>query len=176
MEHRDLHAQSTRTIDTSENLDRLTAYVRESTVPYRKGEVVEAKADIGTLTVVTIDDFPALPTGSSPPWTCHFVNVGFTEALASHEPPGVLRAGHRRPHGRLPDMAPETTGSGPSYIESAAGSVTRPTPSRFMACCQAHGLGDVITPAGCTSSPGGRDLMAGNGYILLSGLTTRPPR
>ena len=153
----------------------LLSYVHQATIVYRKGEVI-TEHDIGALKVFVIDDFPALPEGLTTTVDCHFVNVGFTESLAGMSHQEFYELVIACPDGAFQSMHLEDWARGPSYIEIGRWIGDQTDAFRFMACCSAHGLGDVITPERLHIPEASRDLAAGNGYVLLSPLKAPAPK
>ena len=148
----------------------LEDYVIGATTVFRKGEVV-TYSETPNLAVWVIDDFPSMPKGLTTTVDCHFVDVGFTEALAGWDHQQFYDAVIAAEDGLYAAMDVETWRQGPSYITIGAWIGDQTTAFRFMACVQAHGLGHVITPAtlGVTDKAAA-DNMAGGGMVLLSGL------
>lgn len=151
-------------------MNALQDYLQRATTVYRKGDVVSFEPRGSHVDVVVIDAFPALPEGLTTTIDCHYVHVGFTEALAelSHQEFYDLVASATE--GVFQYMHISDWSSGPSYISIGAWLGDQTLAFQFMACVQAHGLGKVITPAslGVTGERG--EAMAGAGYVLLSGL------
>jgi len=149
---------------------RVLEYVNAATIVYRKGEVV-TESDIGGIHVITIDNFPALPDGPRSTVDCHFVEVGFTEALATMDHAEFYDAVMAAQVGVFATMPPERWEAGPSYIEIGGWIGDQTDAFKFMACVQAHGLGEVITPARLhITEEALANQMAGLGYVLLSGI------
>jgi hypothetical protein len=68
-------------------------------------------------------------------------------------------------------MTPERWANGPSYLEIGGWIGDQSDAFKFMACVQAHGLGEVITPKRLhITDEVQANTMAGLGYVLLSGL------
>lgn len=156
-------------------LEAVLDYVRASTTVFRKGEVVSRQITEGGLEVITIDAFPALPEGARTVVDCHFVTIGFTEHLASLSHREFFEAVLAAREGAFANMNLSDWAGGPSYIAVGAWIGDQTDAFRFMACVQAHGLGTVITPARLhITDPEQANLMAGAGYIMLSGLTEPP--
>ncbi|MFL5865259.1 MAG: hypothetical protein ACJ780_31580 [Solirubrobacteraceae bacterium] len=150
---------------------RVLDYVNDATIVYRKGEVITINSDGGTFTVVTIDNFPALPQGTTTTVDCHFVDVGFTEALAKWSHEEFYDAVMAAESGIFATMTPERWAAGPSYREIGGWIGDQSDAFKFMACVQAHGLGEVITPKRLhITDEVQANTMAGLGYVLLSGL------
>lgn len=158
------------TTTTLKPLRELEDYVLASTVVYRKGEPITYSTD-GHLKVITIDAFPALPDGPLSVVDCHFVSVGFTEALGQWDHAEFRARVLAAEHGLYAEMPESVWSQGPSYITIGAWIGDQTTAFRVMACIQAHGLGHVITPAtlGVTDEAAANAL-AGGGYVLISGL------
>lgn len=149
---------------------RILDYVNAATQVYRKGEMVEY-ATIGSLSVVTINNFPALPAGLRTTVDCHFVEVGFTEALADLDHQEFYDAVMAAQVGVFSAMDAEQWAKGPSYIQIGGWIGDQTDAFKFMACVQAHGLGEVITPKRLhITDEATANSMAGLGYILLSGI------
>lgn len=151
-------------------LDKVLQYVRESTEVFRKGDVITVSDSPG-LTVVTIDAFPALTDGTKTVVDCHFVNVGFTEALASLTHLEFYELVIDAKEGVFQHMELADWARGPSYIEIGRWIGDQTDAFRFMACATAHGLGSVITPERLHIPEAMRDQAAGAGYIMLTGLS-----
>lgn len=154
--------------ETTTPVRALLDYVRRSTTVYRKGDII-TEDFIGAMRVITVDAFPALPEGATTTVDCHFVTIGFTEALAelSHE---EFYAAIEAATDGVFSPAP-TWSSGPSYIAIGGWIGDQTDAFRFMACVQAHGLGKIIVPAmlGVTD-PDLADQMAGSGYVMITGI------
>lgn len=149
---------------------RLLQYVKSATVLYRKGEVVK-ETDVGPVHVVRIDNFPALPQGLTTTVDCHFVHVGFTEALAQWDHQEFYDAVIKAELGFFRNMGIGNWEAGPSYIEIGGWIGDQSDAFRFMGCAQAHGLAEVITPARLHITDEEKaEYMAGMGYVLLTGL------
>lgn len=149
-------------------LTDLIDYVQRATVVYRIGDVVKV-TNSNALRAITIDAFPALPDGDTTTINCHFVEVGFTEALAElghDEFAALIRACAAGEFTRMDDAA---WAAGPSYLTVGGWIGDQTLAFQFMAACVAHGLAPgVITPArlGFTGAAG--DAMAGGGLVMLA--------
>jgi hypothetical protein len=148
----------------------LVDYVEAATTVYRKGEVIKTSS-IGEVHVLSIDLFPALPQDVTTTVDCHFVTIGFTEALATLSHAEFYELVLSCAHGHYQNMEQVDWSNGPSYIAIGAWIGDQTLAFRFMACVQAHGLGEVITPKRLhITDEAMADQMAGLGYIMLSGL------
>lgn len=142
----------------------LAEVVEAQTTPHRKGEIVEIKDEPG-LQVVNITNFPPVPQRGTLV-DMHFIQVGFTEAAADCEGfVEALRAALTVP-GEFCEIDEHILRSGPSYITLGGWLGDQTLALRFMALCEFHELGQVITPKTMGMDNEMADLMAGRGMIF----------
>lgn len=153
-------------------IEALAAVVREQTAVYRKGEVVtesDVPADLhlgSRMHVVSIDAFPSTPERGRL-IDMHFVNVGFTEAAADRD--GFLDALRKAlaDHGEFSDLDAATLAGGPSYIQLGGWLGDQTLALQFMALCEFHEIGKVLTPATLRLDGPMADKAAGLGWVFV---------
>lgn len=149
-------------------LNELIDYVERATVTYRKGDVVKV-SNSTALRVITIDAFPALPEGDTTTIDCHFVEVGFTEALAEHTHEEFAAMILAAADGEFARLTAKDWAGGPSYIAIGGWIGDQGRAFQFMAMCVAHGLADaVITPERLHITGAEAEHLAGLGLVMLA--------
>jgi hypothetical protein len=146
------------------NLTELIDYVQRATVVYRKGDVVKEQ---GTVTVV--DAFPAKPADADVV-DCHFVTMGFTEAADTLTASEFRDAVVANPQGEFTNLTEADFATGPSYIAIGGWVGDQTLALRFMALGVHHGLWDIITPKRLGIDGPLADQMAGDGYVMTTGI------
>lgn len=145
----------------------LNEVITEQTLPFRKGEEVRVEEKDG-ITVVTIDGFPPSPSHGKLIDLC-FIQVGFSEAAADKEAFVKATKNALLPGaGEFSDMDAKTLADGPSYITLGGWLGDQTQALLFMALCEFHGLGKVLTPAalGITDQEQALEL-AGRGMVMV---------
>lgn len=150
-------------------LELLIGYIEESTVVYRKGDVVKYEPQGSHVDVVTIDAFPQRPEGVDVV-DCHFVEVAIRPRAKEISKEAFYDMAIATSKGIFREMTPERWRAGPSYIEIGGWLGDQTMAFRFMALVQIHELGEVITPAAFGLTGEKANEFAGAGYILISGL------
>jgi hypothetical protein len=164
----------TDTTTTKKPLEVLTDYVQRSTEVFRKGDIVtEIRPEGSHVDVVIIDGFPKRPLDRRV-IDCHFVYIGLTEALAelSHEEFYDLVLSAK--NGIFTTIDAGGWKRGPSYIEIGGWLGDQTLAFKFMACVEAHEMGEIVTPARLGITGPLADDLAGKGYVMITGL--RDPR
>lgn len=142
----------------------LQKYVQDSTVVFRKGDVI--KADEHSI---TIDAFPEQPE-SKQTVDLHFVTVGFTEkapVLTAQQFYDLIEASAE---GDFGTMTTDRLKQGPSYIELGGWLGDQTLAFRFMALGQLHGLWEIVTPERMGIPEPAASQLAGSGFIMITGL------
>jgi hypothetical protein len=148
--------------------DRLNQVIRNYTIAYRKGEVVE-EVDVGGIKVIHVTGYPETPSHGQLV-DVHFLNIGFTEASADKD--AFLDALKQAlvGHGEFCDVDQHRLSGGPSYIETGAWLGSQDQALRFIALGAHYGLWDVVTPALLHITGVDADRLAGNGMVMNSGV------
>lgn len=147
-------------------IDRLTGIVARTTRLCRKGEVVTETTTPSGMRVVSIDAMPLVAEFDDPATVLvdvHFAAVEVDKAegeAARAELVEVLRAW---PH-------PGMLESGPSYIVLGAAVGDQGLALCLMGLGKALGLWDVITPGSLGVTGEAADRMAGQGFVMTTGL------
>lgn len=149
-------------------IQELIAVVHATTRAYRKGAVVREE-DHGGLKVVHVDGYPSTPSRGILV-DVHFINVGFTEAVATltrerfYEMIDASADGvfNRTDHARLAE--------GLSYIELGAWLGDQETALRFLALGEHLGAWTVITPKLMGLEGDDADALAGIGMVMNGGM------
>lgn len=147
-------------------IKELAALVRQSTIVFRKGDVITVE-EKGDLRVISIDNFPPIPSHGE--WIdCHFVGVGFTEMAADKEQfAGILSKALDSP-GCYGPMPAETLEGGPSYINVGGWIGDQTLAFQLMALMEHYGMGEVVTPAKLHITGEQADQLAGGGMIYIA--------
>lgn len=150
----------------SDTLTDLRDYVRDSTVLYRKGDVVEHHD--GVTHVYAMPELPDRPIQAV---DVHFMVVGFTEVLPGWDKDRLRAALLANPVGEFITMTEEDWRGGPSYIPVGAWIGSQDLALRLFAVGKILGLWGVVTPGALGVEPGPQaDQMAGSGFVMASGL------
>lgn len=143
----------------------LARYVTDATEVYRKGDIVKEAAG-----VVTIDAFPQQQPDTEAV-DCHFVTVGFTDKAGNVTPAEFYQKIAHQQDGAFTSLSLDDFAKGPSYITIGAWIGDQTLAFRFMALGQHLGLWRVVTPATLGFAGPDADRLAGQGFVMTSGIT-----
>lgn len=148
-------------------LQRLNSIIMEQSVSFRKGEVYREE-NHGNVKVIRIEAFPETPLRGTIV-DVHFINIGFTEAAADRE--GFVQAIRDvvdTQSGEFDQLSYEALRGGPSYITIGAWLGSQQLALQFMALCEFHDLGEVITPGKLGITGEKADQLAGVGMVMAT--------
>jgi hypothetical protein len=135
----------------------------DATAEFRKGEEV-VEEDKGAVKVTHIYAMPSL--ADAPPDLAqvdmHFIVVGIDREKAEAMKPELIGWCKNYPE-------PERLAGGPSYIELGAAVGSQDVALRLMALGQVLDLWKVITPETLGFEGKQADMLAGRGYVMISG-------
>jgi hypothetical protein len=145
----------------------LCRFITDATIAYRKGAEVTT-THVGDLEVITVDGYPETPSRGQP-IDVHFLNIGFTEAAAI-DPAEFAKMIHEARDGVYCELSIDDLAGGPSYITLGAWLGSQDLALRFIALGAHLGLWSAVTPAAVGIEGEAADRIAGNGFVMSSGL------
>jgi hypothetical protein len=146
----------------------LNEFISRTTIAYRKGAEVTVE-DRDGITVVHVVGYPETPSRGVLV-DVHFLNIGFTEAIAGTTAREFLDLVTVAEHGEFADMPLDTIKGGPSYISYGGWLGSQDQALRFLALGEYYRLWKVITPGVMHIEGAQADSLAGSGFVMNGGL------